>query len=242
VSDGRSPLGARTEVRRVRARGERWLLACGAIGPPLFVVVFLVEGATRRHYDAWRHPVSSLSIGDLGWMQMTNFIVTGTLMIAFAVGLRSPLRREGGGIWAPVLIGLFGVGLIGAGIFTADPISGFPPGTPVIAEVRSGHGRLHDLFGVPVFFGLPVACGVLARRFARTGRRGWAAYSIGTGVAFLACFLLAGAGFGQNAVLMSVGGLLQRVTIVIGWTWLAALAVHWLRLPRSPLAGAPPGS
>ena len=40
------------------------LLACGVIGGPLFVVVFLVEGATRVGYDPQRDPVSSLALGD----------------------------------------------------------------------------------------------------------------------------------------------------------------------------------
>ena len=40
------------------------LLVCGVIAGPLFVVAFLVEGATRAHYDPLRHPVSSLALGD----------------------------------------------------------------------------------------------------------------------------------------------------------------------------------
>lgn len=62
------------------------LLFCGVIAGPLFVVAFLVEGATRAHYDPLRHPVSSLAFGDLGWTQSTNFVVTGLLMLAFAIG------------------------------------------------------------------------------------------------------------------------------------------------------------
>ncbi len=46
----------------------RLLLACGAIGPLLFIVVFLIEGATRPNYSAWHHFVSSLSLGEQGWM------------------------------------------------------------------------------------------------------------------------------------------------------------------------------
>jgi hypothetical protein len=38
----------------------RALLACGVIGPLLFISVFLLEGATRPGYSAWRHVVSAL--------------------------------------------------------------------------------------------------------------------------------------------------------------------------------------
>jgi hypothetical protein len=37
---------------------------------------------------------------------------------------------------------------------------------------RTLHGVLHDLFGIPVFLGLPVACCVVAYRFAAAGRTG----------------------------------------------------------------------
>lgn len=100
-------------------RLERALLACGAIGAPLFVAVFLVEGARRSDYGPPRHPVSSLAVGEYGWVQIANFLITGALMLAFALGLRLALRRYGGGPGQPVLIGLFAVGLIGAG-FRSD--------------------------------------------------------------------------------------------------------------------------
>jgi Protein of unknown function (DUF998) len=45
-------------------RANRLLLACGVIGPPLFVIVFLIEGAMRPGYSARRHYVSQLSLGE----------------------------------------------------------------------------------------------------------------------------------------------------------------------------------
>ena len=70
------------------------LLTCGAIAGPLFVVIFLVEGATRTGYNPLRHPVSSLALGNFGWMQTANFIVAGLLMVAFALGLWLTLRSS----------------------------------------------------------------------------------------------------------------------------------------------------
>jgi hypothetical protein len=87
---------------------HRALLWCGAIGAPLFVVVFMIEDAVPAirppGYNPLRHPVSSLAIGPLGWIQVANFLATGVLLLAFAVRLRPALRRYNGGIWAPVLI------------------------------------------------------------------------------------------------------------------------------------------
>jgi hypothetical membrane protein len=212
-------------------RLERSLLACGVIGPALFVAAFLAQGAVRPYYDPLRHPVSSLAIGDMGWVQCANFVVAGALLLAFAVGLRlAPL--PGGGWWAPLLIGLVAIGLIGAGLFVADPIGGYPPGTPT-APVRTARGILHDLFSTPVFTAFPAACFVLAHRFAAAGRRGWAGYAIASGAAMLVAFVLSSMGFAQNAVLMPVGGLLQRLTLVAGLALFAAVAVHLLSRGRS---------
>ena len=59
----------------VTAPSTRWLLAGGVIGPVLFVLVFLVEGATRPGYSAWRNFVSQLSLSDQGWEQVANFLI-----------------------------------------------------------------------------------------------------------------------------------------------------------------------
>ena len=121
--------------------GHRALLACGGIGAPLFVVVFLIEGAVpairSAGYSPLRHPVSGFAIGEFGWIQTVNFLVIGVLLLAFAVGLRAALRSYGDGIWAPVLIGLIAIGLTGAGLFTADPLNGYPLETPALPDAAA---------------------------------------------------------------------------------------------------------
>ena len=66
----------------------RMLLAMGVVGPPLFVAIAFVEGVTRGAYDPVRLPIGLLALGDLGWMQVANFLVFGILTFGFAVGLR----------------------------------------------------------------------------------------------------------------------------------------------------------
>src|SRR5207247_1906932 len=60
-----------------------------------------------------------------------NFLVCGGLSVAAAIGMRRALRTSRGSTWGPILIGLLGVGMILAAIFTADPVDGFPLGTPL---------------------------------------------------------------------------------------------------------------
>jgi Protein of unknown function (DUF998) len=225
-----SPAGAARRAVTTRA-----LLACGAIAGPLFTAAWAVEGATRAHYNPLRHPVSSLELGDLGWTQVANFTVTGVLTLAFAVGLRRALRPLGGSTWGPVLVGAHAIGLLGAGLFVTDPVSGYPPGTPDhLQAYGSVHAALHDLFSVGTFVGLPIACLVFARRFAGWGQRGWAIYSAATGVVFAVGFILTSMAFNQAEGLVAFGGLFQRSTITVGWGWLTLLAVQLLRgLPES---------
>ena len=216
----------------------RLLLACGVVGPLLFVALFLAEGATRPNYSQLRHPVSSLSIGDLGWMQIANFIVAGALLIAFALGVRRALQPA---IWGPVLVGLVGVGLIGSGIFVTDPLNGYPPGTALVPSARTVHGILHDLFGIPVFLGLPITCVVLGRRLRRLGQPGWATFSLLAGAAMFVVFIPARAGFGQRAF-ADLAGLFQRLALVVGFGWIALLAVHLIRAPMPGGERAQPAS
>ncbi len=205
------------------------LLACGAIAGPLFVVAFLFEGATRANYDSLRHPVSSLALGDYGWVQSANFIFAGLLTLAFSVGLRRALRLGKGSTWGALLVGVWAVGLLGAGVFVTDPLSGYPPESPDRLAGNSWHGALHDLFSLPGFAALTAACFVFGSRFAARGERGWAVYSFFTGLAFTVAFVLAGAGFGQAEGLVDVAGLFQRLAVTIGFGWLTLLAVRLLR-------------
>jgi len=154
-------------------------------------VAWLLDGERRPDYGPLRHPISSPAIGGLGWMQHATFIITGLLMLAFTLGLRRALRPRGGSRSGSVLLSAFAVGLIGAGLFIADPLSGYPHGSLGRPLQRSLPGVLHDLFGVPAFLGLPVACLVFARRFPAWHARGWAIYSMAMGALFGAGFTLA---------------------------------------------------
>ena len=97
------------------------LLACGVLGSGLFTVVYLIEGATRPGYNPWLQAVGNLSLSDQGWLQVVNFIVSGLLILGFAIGLRQTLCSGEGAILGPVMIAAAGAGLILAGIFVIDP-------------------------------------------------------------------------------------------------------------------------
>jgi Protein of unknown function (DUF998) len=190
------PSGATLET----TRPTRALLACGVVAGPLFLAVALLQALTRDGFDLGRHPLSLLSLGELGWIQIANFVVAGLLSVAFAVGLRRVLHPGRGGTWGPLLVGAYGVGLIGGGVFIADLGAGFPPGAPAGApEQLSWHGILHDVAHVLAFLALMAACFVLAHRFAAFGQRGWATYCVATRGGPAGAHGVAGPGHGPGA-------------------------------------------
>jgi hypothetical protein len=213
----------------------RFLIAGGAIGPLLFIVVLLIEGATRPGYSAWHNYGSSLSLSEQGWMQIANFIVCGLLTLGFAIGLRQVFRTSRGSVWGPILLGVFGLALIVAGIFVTDPSLGYPPGTHSSGP-QTLHGTIHGLNGILTFSSLAIAIFVLARRFAGDPNwKGWAVYSIVTGVLVIVSFIAATtvSALDESGVLPgSPTGLLQRIGIIAAWSWIALLAIQLLRKMR----------
>lgn len=212
----------------------RKLLYAGVVGPLLFLVVFLVEGLTRPGYSAWRHYVSQLATGDGGWVQVVNFLVCGTLVLAFAIGLRQALKGTRASIGAPILIALFAVALLVAGIFVTDPALGYPLGA---AQVHTVHGMIHGLAGLAAFSLLPAAAFVMAWHFAAApASRRWTVYSAAIGALIVVCFIASTAASTMDAVgtwRNAPTGFLQRIAIIGGWTWIAMVALHLIREDES---------
>jgi hypothetical protein len=65
---------------------KRNLLACGLVAGPLFIAASLTQAFTRKGFDLARHPISLLSLGAPGWVQIANFVVCGILYLLGAVG------------------------------------------------------------------------------------------------------------------------------------------------------------
>jgi hypothetical protein len=189
------------------SRKTRLLLVCDAIGWVLFTATFLIAGATRPGYDPWRQAISALSLGPGGWVQQANFIGLGALLVVSTFGWRQALRPGTGSRAYPVLKGLTGISLIGAGFFAQDPASGYPPGAALTAPTF--HGDIHQICAFVSVTALALSCFVLARRFALEPRwRGWAAYTVASGILILVFISIFGA---LTAQASSIAGLFERL-------------------------------
>jgi hypothetical protein len=216
------------------SRLTRSLLGYGVIAGPLYVALVLVQAFIRPGFDLARDDASLLSNGGLGWIQIANFLITGLMVIACAVGVRRAMAGGRGATWGPGLLAMFGVGMIAAGIFVADPMNGFPVGTPAgRPEVISTHGILHLVAAGIGFLCFVAACFVVARRFAAEHRRGWTGFSLTTGVLFLAAFAGLASGSGSPLVVIAFWA-----ALLVAWLWLGALSVHLYRLVPSTTAPA----
>jgi hypothetical membrane protein len=202
------------------ARVTRSLLGYGVIAGPCYVVVSLAQALTRDGFHLDRHAWSLLENGDLGWIQITNFILTGLMTVAAAAGLRRVLPAGLARTWAPLLTAGYGASLVGAGIFRADPARGFPVGTPDVTAV-SWHGTLHFILGGIGFLCLVAACLVLGARFARDGRPGLAWFSRATGVGFLAGFVGIASGSHGPTTLAFVAA------VLLVWAWFSSVCAHF---------------
>jgi Protein of unknown function (DUF998) len=222
-------------------------ILCGAVAGPLFVTAFTAIGAARRGYDWRRYPVSSLAIGRQGWHQRTNFVLAGVLYSCAAAGLARSDRGRIGPRAVPALIAGAGIGLIGSGLFVTDYVGDLPSEGPDMKNRGSADagptrptraGQMHNLCGVPVFAGIPIAGLASAATAVRSRDYRWACYSAGSSTVVAGSFLLMGAAIRGQSRLRGKSGILQRISIATGLGWLSALSLRGLSQQRT-LTGRP---
>ncbi|GAB2777448.1 DUF998 domain-containing protein [Amycolatopsis magusensis] len=193
-------------------RVTKSLLGYGVLAGPVYVVAALVQSAFRDGFDLTRHAWSQLAVGDFGWMQVTNLVVTGLMVLAFAAGLRRALRTGPAASWAPALIGVFGVSMVVAGAFPVDALG---------TESMSTSALIHFAAGGIGFPCLAAGLLVLARRLSREG---FARHALATRI-IAPLFLLSFVGMASGAL-----GILAFVAGVVGvFGLVAVLAVHRYR-------------
>jgi hypothetical membrane protein len=213
-----------TECPPLPVRITKSLLGYGVIAGPIYVLAVAGQMVIRDGFDPTRHAASQLANGDLGWIQIATFLVTGTMTIAAAVGVRRALGQGRRSACASGLLGAYGAGLVVAGIFRADPSDGFPPGTPPGVGDVSWHGLTHFAVAGIGFACLVAACFVLGAWFSRTGDTAWAWLSRVTGAVFAASFMALASGSGGAAAI-----LVFTAAVVLVWTWLTAVSVKLYR-------------
>lgn len=198
----------------------RWL-TLGVAGTVLFLVIYVVEGATRPHYNAWQQTISSLSFGPLGWIQRADFLLCGASVLLLALVWRRILRGGVGGLWYPMIHGIEGLGLLGVGIFIYDPV--------------------HTACLILIVAAMSLSLLVIAWRFWRTPNwRRWGVFSLVCGLwpnVVMPFFII---GLYGHTALSPYAGLFERLATSPDIVWGVALLIPlWagrrlLALPGEP--------
>lgn len=198
----------------------RSLLGWGVVAGPFYVTIGLVLALTRPGFDLTRHQLSLLMLGDFGWAQTTNLIAVGLMVVAAAVGFHQALHASSRATRVATLLGVFGLGMIGSGIFPPDPMAGFPVG---MAEQASTSGILHLAFGAIGFMALGAAAIATAGWFAERGDTDTARLSRVCGTLVIVGFLTGGA---LAASIVGVAALWLAVLVGLGWLALASVRAY----------------
>lgn len=205
----------------------RSLLGWGVLAGIFYLIAGITLGLTRTGFDLGRHALSQLMLGDFGWAQTANLILSGLMTLAAAVGVSRAMRGTRSARAASLLVGVFGTSLVASGIFPPDPMAGFPPGST--SNDASLSGLLHMAFGAIGFLSLAAATFVIGGWLARRGESRRALYSrLSGGVVTLG--FLAGAAFSTG----TLGVACLWLAVVAGWAWLAATSLALYRTVPHP--------
>lgn len=200
------------------------LLGSGVIAGPIYIIIGAIQILIRPGFDMRVNALSQMTLGDLGWIQVANFIIAGVLVLLAAYGIRRALSADRFGKWISILIGLYGLGMLGASQFQADPGNGFPPGTPKGPGTISTHGMMHFAFAGIGFLAFIVACFLFARYFARHKHPRWSLFSVATGIIFLVAFFGTASGTALNIFIPALW-----VAIFLAWVFLTAVSFKLMK-------------
>lgn len=194
--------------------GTKYLLACGVVAGPFYLLLGVVQGLVREGFDFERHPLSVLANGPGGWVQTVNFVLSGALVIAAAMGMARVLGMRRLTCW---FLAGFGLCMILAAIFPADPVDGFPPGTPEgFPTSVSTTGLIHFIAGGVGFLFLGISALAASWTMHRRSAPALAGLSLICGLAVLVGF------FGTPFLPVGIAGI--WFAVVAGWLWLAVLS------------------
>jgi hypothetical protein len=205
----------------------RSLLGWGVVAGPFYLVVGVILALTRDGFELSSHPLSLLMLGEHGWLQRANIILTGAMVLAASVGFARALQGSTAARRAGRLLGAYGVILVISGIFPPDPMEGFPPGTTQGDPTATG--LIHFGAGAIGFVVLAVAAFVVGGWFAGRDLTRAATISRIAGVVVVVAFL------GGGAVATTAAGVvLLWIAVVVGLAWLAFASVTTYRTVPHP--------
>jgi hypothetical membrane protein len=206
-------------------------LLCGLVAPLLWAAVIVLAGELRPGFDQLSQYISEL--GERGsatelFMRYAGFVATGCLHIGYAAAFHATMIRIADhrrlALLVAVLIGVNGIGRIGAGIFSCEPGC---IGPEILAQ------RLHGWSATIAFLSIAGAAILAAMLFRNLRWRAVAVYSFASGCAGLIFLGMMSSGESTQAFV----GLYERLASGVLTLWVFVTAWQLWRLGGKPLAG-----
>lgn len=208
----------------------RSLLGYGVVSGFVYLAFGVVLGATRDGFEFARHPLSLLMLGDHGWLQRLNLVLSGAMVVAAALGVTRFAKAHPDLRWGSRCLFGYAACLIASACFAPDAMAGFPPGSP--NGDGSLGGVLHMAFGACGFISVAIAALFAAHWHRKQGRQ------VDANRSRVAAAMMLGGFIGGAALSTSTTGIaLLWVAVVAAWVWLAVFAVDlYKRVPHPLLA------
>lgn len=173
-----------TEITRARLSTPiRVWPRLAIIAPLLFTISAITHSLARPEHSLVTDPVSALAAGPGGWVQNVTFILTGGLLLGFAWGIHLELGSAVSFNLAGLLLAVFGLGLVGAGVFPAVDAAG------TFTEDRT----VHVAAGFVTFVSAgPAALALASRMRKMTPLKYLASYLRSVGIGLIVLLVLGG--------------------------------------------------
>lgn len=157
---------------------------------------------------------SGLALGPHGWIMNVSFILSGALLMVFAVGLRRRLRGEPN--IGPALLFASGAAMALMS-FETDPILREGP--------RSFHGWIHDISFIVFAISLLASMFFLWNGFRKDAAwRSHARYTLATGIMAIVCLVLPGVAY------------YLFIAVLLAWIFTTAMRLRRVAMMRHPAA------
>jgi hypothetical protein len=188
------------------------LATLAIVGIGYFLVAVVTLHFLRPDYNPISRAVSQYAVGPYGFLMTSAFFSLSLGSLALVIGLFHGVSETGRSWIGLVLLGIWGVGIFIAGIFSTD-LNGAP---------QTNSGQIHVMASVFSFFSLILAALLLSWRFKNDEK--WSSFhrpalmfALLMLLAFVGLFVYINTGF---------GGLSQRIFIVAFLLWLLPTAAR----------------
>ena len=180
----------------------------GLVAPVIFMILYGIAMSKDPNYTFFENYLSDLGVGPGACAFNSGLIITGILLVLFAVfGLRQALPKHWTITIAVAVASISGLFLVSVGVFTENA------------------GDIHGLVSYGFFISALVAVGFLSEGLYRTKALGW----LGLGVS-LVVFLV-----GLNLVLMGGTPAVETAAVIMILVWGVLTSI--LLLMKTPAEG-----